>query len=345
MLDIFRNNAFSRFSLTESINLIPFAPKRLGAMGLFETKNPTTNVVGLERKGGIISLIPFKQRGSGETTKRPATPRDMIPIYIPHVPYDDAVLAADVDGIRDFDSEDGVRAVSSLINEKMTGMRADHEATHEWHRINALKGLVIDPDAGAGLGTVVANLFTIMGLTMENYFFDLTGTGAGIKQDCIDIIRSIEDTLGGAPYDHIHAMCGNQFFDLLTMNEEVKEAYAIQTDAMWKIETQGQGTPGRGTSMIRFGDITFENYRGKVGTTAFIETDKAHFFPVGVPGLFKQYFGPAMTMSDVNQPGKDVYAMQAPMKFDEGMELHTESNPVMICQRPKLLIQGDAQAS
>ena len=44
---------------------------------------------------------------------------------------------------------------------------------------------------------------------------------------------------------------------------------------------------------FEYGGIVFEEYRGRVGTVDFTDASKAYFFPVGVPGLFRQYNAPA----------------------------------------------------
>ncbi len=341
MIDIFNDDAFSAHSLTEAINIVPYAPRRLGAMGLFATKNPRTNVVFLERKGDILSLLETKPRGSGETNKRPATRRDLIPMSLSHIPLDDAVLASEVAGIREFDTEDQLQTVSGVVNEKLTHCRQLHEVTHEYHRIGAIKGVLLDGDAAA---TELYNLFDVFGITQEEFYFDLEGDGEGIKRTCLDIIAYMEDLLGGETYQYVHAMVGNNFFQNLVNNDKVELAYSEQQGYKFQIDQQGTGTMGRGSNQVWFGDILFENYRGKVGGRSFIGEDDAHFFPMGVSDLFQQHFGPAETMSDVNTAGKDIYALQERMKFDQGVEIHTESNPLMICRRPKLLVLGHSDA-
>ena len=44
-------------------------------------------------------------------------------------------------------------------------------------------------------------------------------------------------------------------------------------------------------------------------------------------------------METVNTVGKAVYAKQRVMDFDVGVELHTQSNPFIICTRPATLIK------
>lgn len=341
MLDIFNRDAFSAHSLTEAINIVPYQPRRIGAMGLFSTRNPRTHVVFLERKGDQLAILETKPRGSGETNKRPATRRDMLPLMLPYVPLDDAVLASDLSGIREFNTDDQLEVVSRVVNEKLTSCRTMHEVTHEYHRIGAIKGRLLDGDADA---TELYDLFDVFNITQEEVYFDLEGSGENIKLECMNVINYIEDVLGGETYQYIHAFVGNTFFQNLVNNDQVANAYSEQQGYKFQIDQQGSGTMGRGSNQVWFGDILFENYRGKVGGRNFIEPEEAHFFPVGVPDLFLQHFGPADTMSDVNTEGKDVYALQEPMKFDQGTEIHTESNPLMICRRPKLLVLGHSDA-
>lgn len=341
MLEIFLQDPFKMASLTEAINITPYVPNRIGSMGLFAEKNPTTHTVFLERRGAVISLLTTKPRGSGETNKKPANMRDVLPILIPHVPYEDDLLASDLSGLRGFDTETQLITASEMLNDKLSGMRQDHEVTHEYFRLGAIKGKVLDGDGTS----VLVDLFAAFGLTQGDHFFNLQGNGAGIKAECINVIRAIEASLGGSTYDHIHAFVGNNFFDQLSTNEEIKKDHAALAGNLWALMTQGQGTRGRGTSQITFGDITFENYRGKVGDVDFIESNVAHFFPVGVPNLFREFYGPANTMTDVNMPGKPIYAQQKPKEWDEGIDIRTESNPLMICVRPSVLRKGWAGTS
>lgn len=341
MLDVFNRDPFTMASLTEAVNILPYVPNRIGAMGLFKEKNPTTSTVFLERRGNTVSLLTTRPKGGNDANKKPANRRDIIPLMIPHIPYVDDLLASDLSGLRAFDTEQQVVTASQMLNEKLSGMRQDHEVTHEYFRLGAIKGVILDGDGT----TEIVDLFDAFGIDQSVYPFDLTGDGLGIKQTCIDIIREIEEALGATPYDHIHAFCGNDFFDQLTTNEEVKKQYAPWVDKLFAIQTQGQGTTGRGASQVTWGDITFENYRGKVGDVDFIESDEAHFFPVGVTDLFREFYAPANTMSEVNMPGRPIYAQQERKRWDEGIDIRTESNPLMICVRPKVLVKGVAGAT
>jgi hypothetical protein len=337
MLDVLNDDAFSNVELTASINILEYKPRLLGSRNWFTKKFPTLNTIYIERRGETLSILETKPRGSGETNKKKARRRDMIPFMIPHIPHDDSVYASDVAGVREFGYEEQLERVTTVVNDKLLGMRNNHEVTHEYHRIGALKGIILDGDAAA---SELLDLFEAFGITQEEHYFELDGDGTALKRECLDVIAYMEDILGGETYDYVHALCGNAFFQDLVNNQEVKTNYSEQTNYKFPTVQQGTGTQGRGTNQVWYGDILFENYRGKVGSRSFVETDEAHFFPVGVNDLFQVHFGPAETMSDVNTPGKELYAQKELKKWDEGMELHSESNPLHICRRPKLLVKG-----
>ena len=95
----------------------------------------------------------------------------------------------------------------------------------------------------------------------------------------------------------VHALCGDTFFDDLVGHANVKEA--------WERWQQGAALRENFTwRRFPHAGIMFENYRGTDdGTSVTIEATKAHFFPVGVPGLFITAFAPADTIDTVNTLG------------------------------------------
>jgi hypothetical protein len=80
--------------------------------------------------------------------------------------------------------------------------------------------------------------------------------------------------------------------------------------------------------------------RGRVGTVDFTDAE-AYFFPVGVPGLFRQYNAPADFVETTNTIGLPRYAKQAvDQQFARWVMLHVQSNPLPICTRPRVLIKA-----
>ena len=60
----------------------------------------------------------------------------------------------------------------------------------------------------------------------------------------------------------------------------------------------------------------------------FTDASKAYFFPVGVPGLFRQYNAPADFVETANTIGLPRYAKQAvDQQFARWVMLHVQSQP------------------
>lgn len=336
VFDIFNSDPFSLISLTDSINKIPFVPGRLGQLGIFEEKGIPTTTVMIEEQDGVLYLVENRQRGSAPqqntTGKRKA--RSLV---LTHLPAGDRVNADEIQGVREFGSNDQAKAVQNVVTSRLSTMSNSLDATLEHLRIGAVKGEILDSDGSS----VIYNLFTEFGVTQEAEIdFDLDNaapTSGIVRKKCAGVIRTMAENLGAVPFSGVHALCGDAFFDDLIAHKEVRETYLNQQQAAEL--RNGYISGGMSYGSVFYGGITFENYRGKVGSIDYINTDKAHFFPVGVTGLFKTYFGPANYIETVNTLGLPKYAKVSPdNQFQKWIDVEAQSNPLPICTRPKVLM-------
>lgn len=327
MLDIFKTDAaFRTTSLTASINILPIVPARLAQLGLFRRVPITTTSAVIENKNGILSLLPTVVRG-GPATQAKRAGRKVRSFEVPHIPYNDTIYAADVMGVRAFGSEDATESVATLVNERLATLKQDHEITHEWHRIGAIKGVVLDADGV----TEITNMFTEFGVAEPTVDFNFTAGAQDMKTMAQTVIRTIQTALSGVPYRYIHALASDTFFDAFVAHATVKGAFETYQESRFSLEQQTQ---------FEFGNILWENYNGAVGAQPFIPAGTARFFPVGVPDMFLEINAPANFIEAVGTPGKPYYAKQEVLRFDTGVELHTQSNPLLICTRPGALVKG-----
>lgn len=328
-LNVFQQNAFSMVEMTASINRAPYTPGRIGAMGLFRKKPMRTTLVELQRKGNTIALLPSKPRGSRPTVK-PPDKRSARIFQIPHVPHDAEILADSIQNVRAWESESELEAVSDVVNETLDAMRQNHEVTFEFHRIGAVKGVIIDGDGT----TTLYDLFAEFGISQTAVDFLLGTAGTNVKGKVEAVRRAIEDALGGLSYTGIHAFCGNDFWDKLVSHATVAAAFERWNDGQFLRESQ------RAQGGFEFAGVFWENYRGKVGDVDFVPTADCRFVPLGVNDLFLEHYGPGDTMSTVNKPGVPVIAMQELKPMEKGVDIHTQSNPLMLPTRPEALIRG-----
>ena len=229
-LDIFSGSAFTMVALTDAINKMPYVPGRIGQLGLFREQGVSTTSVMIEEREGSLNLVETTARGApaiqNTTNKRKA--RSLV---VPHVALEDTILADEVQNVRAFGSESMLEGVQAVVNQRMSEMATKMDATLEHLRIGAIKGQILDADGSA----VIYDLFTEFGVTAHTEIdFDLdnaTPAPGVIKKKCHDIRRKIEDELGAQPYEHIHAICGADFFDDLITHPEVEKAYQLLAPA------------------------------------------------------------------------------------------------------------------
>ena len=333
MLDIFNDDAFGVVSLTDAVNKTPFVPGRAGAVAAWSEDGVSTTTIAVEEVAGELKLVSPTPRGAPGTSVGKEK-RSVRSLRIPHYQIDDGIMADEVQGVRAFGQESQVETVFGLVNRRM----AQHVAwridpTLEHQRIGALKGIILDGD-----GSTVYNLFTEFGVSqMTEVDFDLDAgspTAGALRQVCDDVARDVADELGGVGYSGLHAFCGKTFWQNLIAHSEVRDVYlASQTQATQLLNPMAYRS-------IRIGDITFEEYRGSVGGTAFVHTDKCHIFPIGVPGLYRTVYAPADYIETVNTPGLPRYAKQYRMPNDKGVSLEVQSNALSYVTRPRVLVKG-----
>jgi len=300
-------------------------------LGIFQESSVATTSVVIEERDGVLSLIsPTARGGPGKTLDKAA--RTARPFMVPHFEINDAIMAEEVQNVRAWGSESEVEMVQGKVAERLAIHSQSMEATIEYARIGAVKGIVTYADAST------LNLFTEFGVSQEteqDFDLDNANPGSGaVRKACAAAIRLIANNLGGVPYSGVRAVCGDTFFDQLIAHPEVRETYLGFSDSQ---ELRGVGHV---YDAFPFGGIVWENYRGLVGSTAFVDATKCHIFPEGVPGLFRSYFAPADYIETVNTNGQRMYAKQYEMPNGKGVHLDTQSNVLSICTRPKVLIKG-----
>lgn len=334
MFDIFNTNAFSLTALTEAINHIPTRYGRVGELGLFREKPVRFRSVTVEEQNGTLCLLPTQIPG-GPAYVNQNGKRTLRSFQIPHIPLEDLILPDEIQGIRAFGKEDEVTSISRVVADHLQTMKNKHSITLEYMRMSALKGNVT-----AGDGTLLYNLYTEFGITPKTVNFQLNVAGTNVLKKCLEVVRHIEDNLQGEYCTGVRALVSSEFFDALTSHASVKEAYERWQDGAALRTDMRTGFP--------FGGILFEEYRGHATDAngqdqRFIEEGAGHVFPTGTTETFVNYFAPADFNETVNTLGQPLYAKTENCRFDRGVELHVQSNPLPLCLRPAVLITLKAQ--
>ncbi|MCO6387941.1 major capsid protein [Aliihoeflea sp. 40Bstr573] len=336
---LFEHSSFTAVALTDAVNEIAHQPGRLSEMGLFRATSVSTTEVAIERIGNRLQLVRQTPRGApGEVRDMPK--RSLNKLAIPHFQRDWHVYADEVEGVRDFGSEGNLKTFQTLVAEKMGTHIADFEVTEEHQRLGAVQGKVVYK------GGFELDLFATFGASEPAPInFDLAAADpvdGALRRKCVSVIRKMRAALGGAPFDHVHAFVGDDFFDDLLMHREVRETYKGWSAATILRDSYA-GKSRASNPIFEYGGIVWENY-GAVNTDGDaaligIDTDKARFFPVGT-NVFRTYYAPADYIESVNMLGKRLYAKQWKMSNDKGMNGEVQMNALQICTRPAVLMSG-----
>lgn len=332
MLDVFKGTGFDVVTLTDAVNKLPYVPGRLGQLGVFTESGIPTTTISIEEKNGVLSLVPATPRGA-PGTQNVANKRKLRSLRVPHIELDDTLNADEVQNVRAFGTNDQLLGIQQSVNERMGEMVPKIDATLEHHRVGAVKGIVMDADGT----TPLYNLFTEFGVSQEAEIdFDLDNAApadGAVRAKCTQVVRKMTNNLlGGTARRGVYAICGDTFWDQLIEHKEVRETFKYQEGFQLR-----QGVV---YTTLNFGGITFENYRGQVGAVSFVEATKAHFFPVGAPGLFKHYNAPADLIETVNTIGLPRYARMYADPNGKLMHLEVQANPILICTQPKVLMKA-----
>ncbi|MBB3822240.1 hypothetical protein FHT03_001077 [Xanthomonas arboricola] len=338
MSDVFAADAFSVLSLTDAINAVPFIPGRAGQVAGWEEEGVATTTILIEEDGGELRLVnPTPRGGPGQAFA--SDKRKARGLVVPHYQVDDFIAADSVQNVRAFGRTSQLESLQERVNARLRQhVQWKLDPSLEFQRVGAIKGLILNAD-----GSVLYNLFNEFGVEQESEVdFDLdnanTASGA-LRRKVAGVVRKIADNLGGVPVGAIHAFCGDNFFDELLAHPEVRESYT--GTPMAQVLREGYVTPsGTVYGVFEFGGVIWENYRGKVGATSFVDTDKCHVFPIGTPGLWRTVYAPADYEETVNTIGLPRYTKQYPTANGKGRSLESQMNALSYCTRPKSLIKG-----
>lgn len=336
-LNVFDQDGFGLHSLTDAINKAPYQPMRIGELKLFNERGMRTTSLDVEEQSGRLTLIQTSERGGVAKDALGQNKRTLRTFKAYHLERDAKVYAEEVQNVRAFGTEGDLQAVQDLVNERLAELKQMHEVTLEFHRINAIRGVLLDAD-----GSTLKNLFTEFGVTQQTAGLAFSSSSTNVREGLVAAKRLAEAELGGLVVTSWRAFCSPEWFDAFTAHAKVRDTYAAQ---------EGQSLRRDLRSGFRFADIDFEEYRGSVtrpdsvngGTATFIDADCAYLVPMvsAATPMFVTRFAPADYEETVNTIGLPYYAKNVPdpSGLNKFRQINTQSNPICLNLRPRAVIK------
>jgi hypothetical protein len=339
--DVFTGDPFTAITLTQKINNVPYTPQLLGSMGIFQADGVRTTDIAIAERNGVLDVIATSERGAPPEEIDHAKDK-MRKATAVHLALQAYANADEVQNALSYAQGAGIpsmAAAEELLDDRLNGpfgLRARIELTHEYHRLGAIKGIVLDKDGS----TELYNWFSFFGISPladhNTVFGSLTADGAVFEMECAALVRDGLREMEGLPVALARpvVLAGDNYYDQVYGNKEVKAARKNR-DAGRDSDVFGEN---KAFSAIDYGGITWANYRGTKDGAVGIGTDEARLFFMGVPGAFQVLFAPPDIMGMTNMKGLPVHAFMPPEKqTSRRATVEAQSNPLWICTRPKSL--------
>ena len=335
---VFGGDAFTQASMIRGIDRRPYVPNQLDSIIGFEPVRATTDTVYVISRKRYVNLIRTTLRGAPIEMAQPDD-KDARPLRIPRLAKGDKLFAHELANINPLEDETETDRAAAEVAKKQDKLIGDTEATFEFQRLGALNGLILDTDA-----STLVNFWTEFGITppadIDLQLDDLTQTTGALRERiATTIVMPIARASGAGndPRFRVKALCGDAFWFALTGHPAIEKTYLnyaaaaeLRSEKLW--------------DQFEFAGVLFVHYRGTDdGSKISIPTNKAKFFPVGVPGMWQHIMGPMNeSMPLLNQPGRRYYPFLEKDKSEKQQWVQPEiySYPLFLNARPDLVLTG-----
>ena len=337
-MDVFKQDAFSPISLTAAVDKIDYVPDYLSNLnGLFVDDPVRTEVIWIEERSTGAVILEFSPRGTAphQTGGDSRNARSFATLR-----YGDAsrITASELMNVRAFGSETELKTLQGEVGRRQFKIKSNMQLTKEYHKFNCITAAVVK---GAD-GNVRYNWATEFGqsipapvnMDVANY-----GQNGAIKIKCNNVRRTMQKNLKGVGVARdIIALCGDNFYDALSGNKEVRETY-LNT-----VKAQDLQNNMKEWEQFRYGNMTWINYRGTDDGTFGVDTDTCHFVPVGA-GIFRWAMSPGERFEHIGTLGQDTYSWIVTDKDrDSWADVEVYSYPLPVCTMPQALMKGTKAA-
>ncbi len=243
-------------------------------------------------------------------------------------------MAAQVQGIRAFGSENQLESFEMKVAEKLDVIKTNNALMREFIRAGALQGVIYRKD-----GTVSQSLWNQFELQQNTHSIALGTATTDVIAEILEAKEKAEDELGQfqGQVQRYALIAGKNMFRKLTRHEKTQKAFELFSS------TTGYGGAAREDfRKVGFPILTdvevFSYSKGKWGDTYFLAPDDALLCPV-IEGMYQTRNAPADNKLAVNTIGLPEYASTWELEGGKGDVVHGEMSTVSYVQRPRSIIK------
>jgi hypothetical protein len=333
--DYLSDPRYSVRAMSDAIMSIPNEYSLLADLGLFPEVGISTTYVEIEAKNGSLNLIPTSLRGgpAGYVKRDTRNLRVMKTLF---QSLNDKLVPSDLQNLPAFGDPMGFERFDTLLQERFARLQAGYRQTHEYFRWGALRGNVYDADGTS----VLYNCYTEMGESQQSFDmkFGTTDGTAGPTDAITSLRRFHQKEAKGEPMGRTLVLCSAGFMDKLRKHSQYVKIWENQQAAANPIIDGFTSLMTADALYVEHvGEATYVADDGTVTTHQFIPANEAIAVPLGTRQVFRSYFAPAEMMSAVNMPGQAMYVSLKELDHDGGIEIHTQSAPLFVVQKPRLV--------
>jgi len=322
---------------TQEINEIPNLYGWFNSQGIFNTKPTSQTSIVFDKMESSVTLLPQVPRGSRTTTVGKDRKVDTFSLPLAYFKHSDYITPEDIQGQRMPGSADGAETLANVRMEKLEDLRRAVEQTHEYMKVQAIKGVCTTPD-----GTELADMFDEFSITQPTVDFALNVSSTNVDAKIAEVKRGVQANLhSGGTIQGIDVMCGETFFDMLIDHAKVREAYLNSQSNVQYQKDISNFLPWGVSDVFVYRGVRFFTYPATFllpdGSSEKAVADaEAHVIP-RVRDLFRGYVGPNNKLSGANRVGREMFAYEYTDPRDEFHEMEVETAPLFFCTKPAVL--------
>lgn len=325
---------------TDELLLIPNEWNLINQLGVFSEESVTNQVVQFDETNMSLVLVQDKQRGKRNQVNKEQYSK-LHTVGVPHFPLDDVIRPQDVIGRRRAGTKDQPETMANVRAKKMERIRKSWSATIEYARMQAIMGLVYNPNSTND----VQSWFTEMDVTQKTVNFDFTNT----TLDMIELIEegyafSQDNLLAGEIATDFVAICSPQYFSALIKHPSVKEAYKYYSSGQEPLRNRLTSDVDGRFREFEYGGVRFIEYRGSYpdadgNNQPIVPAGEAYLMPLGTSDTFVTYYAPADRFGYENTAGEQQYYWEFPDERGHQIDIETESNFLNVNRRPNCVVK------